>query len=241
MKLLIADEDTATRDLVVQSLSNEKIQIVCAVDGVQAWQILSARDGPRLAILDWILLDMSGLEICRRLRHRPSPCYTYVILTGIRSAKADMIEAFQAGADDYLRKPFELDELLGRVQTGVRVLEKEQKLTSIIQGWRTMLDNLPFGVACLGRTGQLMRANKLFVEMLRYDVEDLLGKTLKQTILPDAVSFSRLMTKIRLEESFDRMEMEMTLGDTSARNFVFWGRPIPNTKEMVYQIIISLP
>ena len=241
MKLLIADEDTATRQLVVQTLSDAKLQVICASEGVQAWQLLSAGDAPRLAILDWTLVDMNGLDICRKIRERASSYYTYIILIGARSAKSDMLAAFQAGTDAYIRKPIEADELLCRVQTGMRVLEKEEKLTSIIRGWRTMLDSLPFGVACLGRTGQLLRANMIFVELLGYDVEHLLGKTLKQTVLPDAVQFSRLMTKIRLREAFDRFEIEMLRHDRTLRNLVVWGRPIPDNKDMVYQIITSLP
>ena len=82
-----------------------------------------------------------------------------------------MLTAFHAGADDYIRKPIDPEELMSRVQTGMRVLEKEEKLSGIIRGWRTMLDSLPFGVACLGHIGQLLRANMIFVELLGYDVE----------------------------------------------------------------------
>lgn len=241
MKLLIADEDVSTRDLVVEAVSDAKVKIVCASEGVEAWQLLSAADPPRLAILDWVLLDMNGLDICRKVRQRASAHYTYIILVGARAAKADLIAAFQAGADDYIRKPFEVDELLCRIGTGWRVLEKEDKLTRIIGGWRTMLDNLPFGVACLGHSGQLLRANMIFVELVGFAVENMLGKSLKQTVLPDDTQFSRLMKSVRLRQAFDRTEMDVTRNDGSVRTLVVWGRPIPQTKDMVYQIITSLP
>ena len=241
MKILIADEVTAARDLVVESLTDPNMQVVCASEGVQAWQLLSATDPPRLAILDWILLDMSGPDICRKIRARASALYTYIILIGARTAKADMLAAFEAGADDYISKPIDGEELLCRARTGFRILEKEEKLSRIIRGWRTMLDSLPFGVACLGHAGQLLRANMIFVDLLGYDVEHLLGKSLKQTALTDPTQFSSLMTHIRMRQPFDRVEMEMAHRDGSTRTLIGWGRPIPDTKEMVYQIIISLP
>ncbi len=241
MKLLIADEDTATRNLVVQTFAESQLQITCASEGVQTWQLLSAKDPPRIVILDWILLEMNGVDICRKIRERASAFYTYIILLGARAAKDDMLTAFHAGADDYIRKPIDPDELMSRVQTGMRVLEKEEKLSGIIRGWRTMLDSLPFGVACLGHSGQLLRANMIFVELLGHDVENLLGKSLRQTVLPDASQFSDLMTNIRLSRPFDRTDIEMIRQDGAPRHLIVWGRPIPDTKDMVYQIITSLP
>ncbi len=241
MKILIADESSGTRDLIVQSLTDPTMQVVCASEGVQAWQLLSATDPPRMAILDWVLLDMSGLDICRKLRARGSDLYTYVILIGARTAKADLLAAFEAGADDYIKKPIDEQELLCRVRTGFRVLDKEEKLSRIIGGWRTMLDSLPFGVACLGHGGQLLRANMIFVDLLGYRVENILGKSLKQTVLSDPRHYSTLMTHIRMRQAFDRLEMEMTHRDGSVRTLIVWGRPIPDTKDMVYQIITSLP
>ncbi len=241
MKVLIADEDAAIRDLIVSTAPSAEMQVVSATEGARAWELLSDKDPPRLAVLDWVLLNMNGLEICRRIRQRSSASYTYVILLGARPDKADMVAAFQAGVDDYVRKPLDPDEILGRLRTGCRILEKEERLTGIIRGWRTMLDSLPFGVACLGKRGQLMRANKVFVELLGYEVKSLLGTSLNQNLMRDSVHFSRLLEDIRLNRSFDRTSMEMIQQDGSPRSVVVWGRPIPGAKEMVFQIIISVP
>jgi len=241
MKVLIADEDTVSRNLIVSAAPETEMQIVCATDGVEAWELLSAKDAPRLAIVDWVLQNMSGLEICRRVRQRNAANYTYVILLAARPDKADMVAAFKAGADDYMRKPLDADEILGRMRTGCRILEKEAGLTTIIRGWRTMLDSLPFGVACLGTRGQLLRANKIFVELLGYEVKNLLGTVLNQNLLRASLHFSRLMEAIRLGRSFDRTNMDMIQEDGTPRSLVVWGRPIRNAKDIVFQIIISLP
>jgi PAS domain S-box-containing protein len=171
----------------------------------------------------------------------PVPSITYIIGLGARAAKADALSAFKAGADDYLTKPIEGSELLHRVRTGLRVLEKEEKLSRIIRGWRTMLDSLPFGVACLGHGGRLLRANMIFVSLLGYRVESLLGKSLKQTVLSDPTQFSNLMIQVRMGTPFDRVEMDMMHHDRTIRTLLVWGRPIPDTPDMVYQIITSLP
>jgi PAS domain S-box-containing protein len=241
MKLIVADQDTATRNLIAQPLADSKIEIVDAPEGGKAWELLSGGDPPRLAILDWNLPGMNGLEICRKVRERASPDYVHITLVGTAAGKPDMLAAFQAGADDYITKPIDGDELVCRIRAGWRILQKEEKLTSIIYGWRTMLDSLPFGVACLGSSGELLRANKIFVELLGHEVHSLLGKSLKQTVLPEERYFSRLMKCIRALEGFDRIEMEMIQHDGAIRNLIVWGRPIPNTREMVFQIIVSLP
>ena len=241
MKVLIAAEDLEARNLIVSTVPGGEMQMVCATEGAHAWELLTAKDPPRLAVLDWVLASMNGMEICRSIRQRASAGYTYVILMGARADRAEMVAAFQAGADDYVRKPLDPDEILGRMRTGCRVLEKEEKLTSIIRGWRTMLDSLPFGVACLGTRGQLMRANKVFVELLGYEVKNLLGTSLNQNLLRDSHQFSRLMEAIRLGRPFDRTAMEMIQKDGTGCSLVVWGRPIPLAKEMVFQIIISVP
>ena len=242
MKLLLADPDTATRDLIVQPLAESNIETVSISDGVKAWELLSSPDPPRLAILDWNLPQLNALEICRKVRERDAAAYTHIIVLAAASpGKPDMLAAFQAGTDGYISRPLDGEELLCRIRSGWRALEKEEKLTGIVRGWRTMLDSLPFGVACLGPAGQLLRANKIFVELLGHEVKDLLGESLQQTVLPDGKHFSLLTKSIRSSEGFDRVEMEMKQQDGALRTLIVWGRPIPDTKEMVFQIITALP
>src|SRR5205085_10641901 len=102
-----------------------------AKDGKEASKLLGRQDAPRLALLDWVLHEIDGVEICRRLRGRPedSP-YTYTILLTAKSRKQEMLEAMDAGADDFLAKPFDPSELKARLLVGKRIVDLQQKLVS---------------------------------------------------------------------------------------------------------------
>jgi PAS domain S-box-containing protein len=239
MKLLIADQDAAVREIVTRLAGDAKLSVETASDGAKAWELLCSNDPPRLAVLEWNLGEIGGQDLCRKVRSLTRPPYTYVILTG--AGKAELMEAFDAGADDCMPQPLDQDELAFRVRKALRFVQMEEKLLRIIGGWRTMLDSLPFGVACLGASGQLLRANRIFDEMLGHDVKTLLGRSLHQTVLPNDQYYERLMKSIRSSEGFDRIQMEMVQYDGTPRNLIVWGRPIPDTKEMVFQIITGLP
>jgi DNA-binding response OmpR family regulator len=241
MKLLVAHGEVTARKLVLATLAESDIAVVCAADGAKAWDVLNGEDPPRIVVMGSILAKISGLEVCRKIRDRQSADYTYIILLGVRRDQVDMLAAFRAGADDYLMKPIHPDELRARIQVGRRVLEKEAALTTIIRGWRTMLDNLPFGVACLDTCGRLLRTNKIFVELLGHDTKSLLGKSLALTALQDPAQFSFLLDKIRHLKSFDATAMEMLQKDGAPRRVMAWGRPVAGAGDIVYQIITGLP
>ena len=103
-------------------------QPVIAKDGNQAWHILESPDAPRLAILDWMMPGLDGVEICRRLRSVPREPYIYIVLLTARTESRDLIEGMEAGADDYLTKPFNVHELRVRVRAGQRILELQDAL-----------------------------------------------------------------------------------------------------------------
>jgi DNA-binding response OmpR family regulator len=241
MKLLVAHGEVTARKLVLATLAESDIAVVCAADGAQAWEILNGENPPHLVAMGSILAKISGLDVCRKIRERQSPDYTYIILFGVRRDQEDMLAAFRAGADDYLMKPIHPDELRARIQAGRRVLEKEAALTTIIRGWRTMLDSLPFGVACLDTCGRLLRTNKIFVELLGHDVKALVGKSLAKTTLQDPAQFSFLLENIRRLESFDATALAMLQKDGVPRRVMAWGRPVVGAGDIVYQIITGLP
>jgi PAS domain S-box-containing protein len=241
MKLLVAHGEVTARKLVLATLAESDIAVVCAGDGAQAWDVLNGEDPPRMVVMGSILARISGLDVCRKIRERQSPDYTYIILFGVRRDQEDMLAAFRAGADDYLMKPIHPEELRARIHAGRRLLEKEAALTTIIRGWRTMLDSLPFGVACLDTCGRLLRTNKIFVELLGHDIKSLIGKSLGQTALQDPAQFSFLMDKIRYMESFDATAIGMLQKDGTSRRVMVWGRPVAGAGNIVYQIITGLP
>lgn len=125
--VLLADDDPLTRRLVGSALVSWGYSVELAKDGNEAWLALTRPDGPSLAVIDWIMPGLDGLEICRRLRQQRGS-YVYVLLLTAKSDKADLLVGLDAGADDYMRKPFELEELQARLRTGVRILRLEQEL-----------------------------------------------------------------------------------------------------------------
>ena len=129
VKLLIAEDDPFFRRILQQLLGPE-FEVSIAVDGNEAWTMLAQEDGPRLAILDWVMPGMTGPEICRLVRTTPRVSSTYLILLTDKNSAADITAGLRAGADDYLTKPFEPGELRTRVGMARRIVELQTDLAT---------------------------------------------------------------------------------------------------------------
>ena len=103
-------------------------EVVIACDGAEAWDLLQREDAPRLAILDWMMPGLSGPEVCRRVRQYASEYYIYILLLTSRNHKEDLVEGMEAGADDYITKPFDQHELNVRLGPGRRIVELQDAL-----------------------------------------------------------------------------------------------------------------
>lgn len=131
MIILLAEDSAFYRRMIAKHLREWGFDFVDARDGKEAWKVLVQQDGPKLALLDWVLPEIEGIEICRRLRSRPEGApYTYTVLLTAKSQKQEMLEAMNAGADDFLSKPFDPAELKARLLAGKRIVELQQKLVS---------------------------------------------------------------------------------------------------------------
>jgi len=128
MRLLIADDDAIMRRLVQRTLERWGYDVRTAADGTEAWQILEAADRPEAAILDWMMPEVTGLDVCRRVRERAPEAGTYLILLTSRDRLEDVVEALEAGADDHIAKPFAPEELRARVRVGERIVTLQQTL-----------------------------------------------------------------------------------------------------------------
>jgi DNA-binding response OmpR family regulator len=133
LRALIADDDRLSAVMVESALKGCGFDVVRAADGARAWEILQADDTIALAILDWEMPGLVGPEICRRLRQDQSRAHLYVLLLTTRDSRADLIAGLEAGADDYLSKPFDLGELRARVHVGLRVLALQQRLAERVK------------------------------------------------------------------------------------------------------------
>src|SRR5215472_2368214 len=128
MRLLIADDDGVSRRILESFLSKWGYQVQVTTDGLQAIKALSANDPPRLAILDWMMPGLDGLQVCRQVRERSDGQYYYIILLTARDKSEEIVEGLYAGADDYISKPFNAEELKVRLRAGERIIQLQKEL-----------------------------------------------------------------------------------------------------------------
>lgn len=133
MKILVAEDDPTSRRLLEVSLARSGFTVVPVADGSEAWQALQSPGAPRLVILDWMMPGRDGIDICRELRSQQSDSYVYVLLVTTKARTEDIVAGLEAGADDYLTKPYDPHELRCRVANGVRILKLEAQLASKIE------------------------------------------------------------------------------------------------------------
>jgi DNA-binding response OmpR family regulator len=128
MKILIADDEPVSRRLLQLTLTKWGYEVILASDGNEAWQILQDQEAPPLAILDWIMPGLDGVEVCRRVRQTSTLLPVYLILLTSKTDREDVVAGLQAGANDYLTKPFDGPELQARIQVGARVVQLQTEL-----------------------------------------------------------------------------------------------------------------
>lgn len=128
MKILIADDSIVSRHLLEATLRKWGYTVVVVCDGVDAWNELQKDDAPAVAILDWMMPGLTGPEVCHLVRQRAREPYTYLLLLTSKSQREDLIEGMEAGADDYITKPFDQHELKVRLRAGTRICELQSQL-----------------------------------------------------------------------------------------------------------------
>jgi diguanylate cyclase (GGDEF)-like protein len=136
MKVLVAEDDSVTRRLLKVSLERWNYEVVLAEDGAQALSVLFGEDPPKIAILDWEMPGSDGIDICRELRKRNAGSYVYALLLTSKAGRENLLKGLEAGADDYLVKPFDLLELQARLWAGQRVLTLQDRLNAALDAMR---------------------------------------------------------------------------------------------------------
>ncbi len=162
MKVLIADDDDVLRHILQARLTKWGYDVVEARNGIEAWRLLHGNDAPKLAILDWIMPGMDGVDVCKEIRKREDHPYTYLILLTAKHRKEDVIAGMEAGADDYIAKPFDPQELKVRLRAGRRILDLQAELLAA-------KENLRYQATHDGLTGLLNRSATM--ESLRGELE----------------------------------------------------------------------
>jgi sigma-B regulation protein RsbU (phosphoserine phosphatase) len=142
MKILIAEDDITSRSLLKVLLTKRGHEVVATENGAEAWQAMQRSDAPRLAILDWIMPEMDGLDVCRHIRGLETDRPPYIIVLTTKGEKADIVAGLEAGANDYLPKPYDPGELHARIDVGRRLIEMQTILAGKIEELRDALDHI---------------------------------------------------------------------------------------------------
>ncbi len=128
MRVLLAEDEAVTRRLLEAQMTRFGFEVVSVADGLVAWNVLQSPDAPSLVVLDWNMPGLDGPDVCRRIRESKRSSYTYMLLVTARNAKSDVVQGLSAGADDFISKPVDPDELHARLRTGERIVQLEQTL-----------------------------------------------------------------------------------------------------------------
>ena len=134
MKILVAEDETVSRDLLTSLLTKWGYEVVSVADGDEAWRMLQEQDELRIAILDWMMPGVDGITLCKRIRDKQEESgYIYAIILTARDDKEDALAGLAAGADDYITKPFNTEELRSRIKIGKRIVDLERTLQDAYQ------------------------------------------------------------------------------------------------------------
>lgn len=140
MKILIAEDEYTTRLMVQVCLENWGYSIESVEDGKKAWDIINQKNPPQIAVLDWEMPGISGIDLCRKIKSLDRSSPIHVILLTARDSKNDISQGFEAGADDYITKPFNDDELGARIRVAERIVTIQSSLNSSLEELREALD-----------------------------------------------------------------------------------------------------
>ncbi|MEM1024886.1 MAG: response regulator transcription factor [Myxococcota bacterium] len=142
MKVLVADDDAVQQKLMERKLSEWGFDFVTVSDGTAAWDYMRHSEEPLIALLDWVMPGFQGPELCQRARALLPESRIHLILLTSRDEQADVVEGLQAGADDYVCKPFHSGELRARLHTGQRLLELRESLRDRVEELSKALEDI---------------------------------------------------------------------------------------------------
>ncbi len=174
MHILIAEDDDTSRRMLAALLKKDGHEPLEAIDGLRAWEEMQKPGAPRLAILDWMMPEMDGLEVLRRVRTLYGDQSPYVLMLTSRSEKAEIIAGLEAGANDYLAKPYDPNELRARIEVGRRMVELQDALASKVEELRRALADVKTlrGIVPICSHCKKIRDDKGFWEQVDVYVRD---------------------------------------------------------------------
>jgi len=133
VRVLVADDDPLARRLLEVTLKRSGYEVLAVADGVEAWDVLHGQDSPTLALLDWMMPGLTGVDVCRKVREATPRGPIYLIVVTSKGQTEDVVNALRTGADDYITKPFEIEELRARLAVGERLVTLQQQLADRVR------------------------------------------------------------------------------------------------------------
>ena len=191
MDILIVEDDFISRNILKKMLVEMGQSVIEAENGQAGWEILNSKN-IRLIISDWMMPGMNGLELCKKIRSGPFKEYIYIIMLTAKDRRADLMEVFRAGADDYIPKPFDPEELRARVMTGLRIIDLEERHNDLAHTLiesrnklRAVIDSLKEEIVSLDHEMRIVSVNKAFAVRHQCEPPELVGKDLSDRMLAD--------------------------------------------------------
>jgi len=200
MKILIAEDNSFSRTLLKKTLTKAGYDVVAVEDGNAAWSVLQQDDPPKLALIDWMMPGMSGVEICRKLRQTDTSMPVYVILLTAKTDKEDVLEGFSAGADDFIKKPFDSGELMARILVGKRLVEQQALMHCLI-------DSIPDPIYMKDNRGMYLGCNAAYARFVGTDAKGIHSKTTSD-ILSGSEAQQEHMEDLRVVANGESVEIE---------------------------------
>ncbi|MEN7972773.1 MAG: response regulator [Verrucomicrobiota bacterium] len=200
MKILIAEDNAFSRTLLKKTLTKAGYDVVAAETGEAAWEVFQQEDVPKLALIDWMMPGMSGIELCRKIREEGDAIPTYIILLTAKSDKEDVLEGFASGVDDFIKKPFDSAELLARIQVGCRLIEQNALLHCLI-------DCIPDPIYFKDNRGLYLGCNRAFAEFVGKDESEIINRT-DSDFMPEEQAQDSHMEDLRLLANGASLETE---------------------------------
>ncbi len=187
-KILVADDEAITRALVRAFLQKHNYEAEMCTEGLEAWEKLKTGEF-NLALIDWMMPGLDGIEICKRTREKSMDVYIYIILLTAKETKQDIVTALDAGADDFITKPFNEEELRSRIQVGERIISLESRLAGKIDELEKALkevkqlqDLIPICMYC-----KKVRDDKDFWHQVDYYIQEHAGVNFSHGVCPDCM------------------------------------------------------
>jgi PAS domain S-box-containing protein len=200
MRILVAEDNAFSLSLLQKTLAHAGYEVVAADDGETAWKVVQQDNPPRLALIDWMMPGISGVELCRRIREIDSAFPIYIVLLTAKTNKESVLEGFAAGADDFIKKPFDHGELLARVQVGRRLVEQRAMLHCLI-------DSIPDPIYFKDSRGFYLGCNKAFGTFVGKEKDEIISNTAANVLNPELAQVSH-MEDLKVLSSGEATESE---------------------------------